>query len=179
MRQSGKRKSESGETEAGRQSGRVERALTRRRNGRQVLTAFLGSELVRDCRCGVDGIPSAGLNVAMALDRPQSAAVSADASVLQATARRLGEACAADQVILFGSRASGHAAPDSDVDLALILPDGSDARESLSTAQHLLWPRAFPVDLVAITASVWRRKATLLARQVATHGVVLYDRRAV
>ncbi|MBI2814394.1 MAG: nucleotidyltransferase domain-containing protein [Opitutae bacterium] len=101
-----------------------------------------------------------------------------DAALLKSTARRLGVACAADQVILFGSRAKGQAATDSDVDLALILPDGTDTRVRLQEAHRLLWPRRFPVDLVAIPASVWRRKTTLLARQITAHGVVLYDRGA-
>lgn len=78
----------------------------------------------------------------------------------RSTARRLGVACAADQVILFGSRAKGQAATDRDVDLALILPDGTDTRVRLQEAHRLLWPRRFPVDLVAIPASVWRGKTT-------------------
>ena len=128
-------------------------------------------------RCAVDGKARGGLSARVALNRNRSTAGLDDTSSLQNTARRLGEACVADQVILFGSRARGQARADSDVDLALILPDGSDTRARLNVAQRLLWPRTFPIDLVAIPASVWARKATLLARQISTHGVVLYDRR--
>jgi len=102
-----------------------------------------------------------------------------DAASLRATARRIGQACAAERVILFGSRATGRAAADSDVDLALILPDGSNARAKLNAAHRLLWPRRFPIDLVAITATVWAEKSTLLAREIEAEGIVLYERGAV
>lgn len=112
----------------------------------------------------------------MALDLKRSTAGLENASDLQTTARRLGEACMADQVILFGSTARGQAMTDSDVDLALILPDGSDTRAKLDKAHRLLWPRKYPIDLVAIPTTIWRRKGTLLARQIAAQGIVLYDR---
>ena len=102
-----------------------------------------------------------------------------EAANLRATALRLGQACAAERVILFGSRATGRATADSDVDLALILPDGSNARATLTTAHRLLWPRKFPIDLVAITATVWAEKSTLLAREIEAQGIVLYERGAV
>ena len=114
----------------------------------------------------------------MARDLEHKATGREDVAGLQVTARRLGEACAADQVILFGSRATGQAVSGSDVDLALILPDGSDTRATLNQAHRLLWPRTFPLDLVAISASVWRRKSSFLARQITAQGVVLYDRGA-
>lgn len=101
-----------------------------------------------------------------------------DAANLRATARRLGQACAADRVILFGSRASGRASVDSDVDLALVLPDAANARATLRAAHRLLWPRKFPVDLVALSATVWAHKSTLLAREIEAQGIVLYERGA-
>lgn len=112
------------------------------------------------------------------MNRAPEIAVLDDATALRSTAQRLGVACAADQVILFGSRARGQATGDSDIDLALILPDGTDVRRRLQEAHRLLWPRRFPIDLVAIRSSVWRSKATLLARQITAHGIVLYDRGA-
>jgi predicted nucleotidyltransferase len=125
--------------------------------------------------CAVDDLTADCLIRRMATTRDPGTATLPDAAELRATAQRLGAACAADQVILFGSRARGQAANDSDVDLALILPDGADTRARLQEAHRLLWPRRFPIDLVAIPASVWRRKTTLLARQITAHGVVLYD----
>jgi len=126
----------------------------------------------------VDGLTGGCLSGDMATTRQPDTTGLDDAAVLKSTAQRLGVACAADQVILFGSRARGQAAKDSDVDLALILPDGTDTRVKLQEAHRLLWPRPFPIDLVAIPASVWRGKTTLLARQITAHGVVLYDRGA-
>lgn len=128
--------------------------------------------------CTVDDLTGSCFCRRMVITREPDTSGLEDAALLKSTARRLGVACAADQVILFGSRAKGQAATDSDVDLALILPDGTDTRVRLQEAHRLLWPRRFPVDLVAIPASVWRRKTTLLARQITAHGVVLYDRGA-
>ena len=63
-----------------------------------------------------------------------------------------------------------------DKHMALILPDGSNARATLNAAHRLLWPRKFPIDLVAITATVWAEKSTLLAREIEVQGIVLYER---
>lgn len=90
----------------------------------------------------------------------------------------MGEACSAEWVILFGSRAKGTAARDSDVDLALIVPYGTDARTTLRQAHRLPWPREFPVDLVLVSASDWREKRSFLSRQITDQGVVLYERGA-
>ncbi len=90
-------------------------------------------------------------------------------------AQLIAEATPVDRIILFGSRAKGVAQPDSDVDLAVVLPEGADLRAGLQTIQRVLWPRPFPVDVVPITANDWLNRRSQLVREIADTGVTLYE----
>jgi predicted nucleotidyltransferase len=97
--------------------------------------------------------------------------------VLEEIARKVAEASKAASVVLFGSRSRGMADEQSDVDLALIFEDPQAMAAGIRDAHRTLWPRVFPVDLVPITSGALRRGDTLLAREIARTGVVLYGRR--
>ena len=84
------------------------------------------------------------------------------------------------KIILFGSRASGHATDDSDLDLLIIHTSQATNRKIRQQIDKLLWGRRFGVDLIV-------RKPEQVAQNVAdnnpfyTHnilsdGVVLYER---
>jgi len=90
-------------------------------------------------------------------------------------AQLIAEATPVDRIILFGSRSKGQFQPDSDVDLAIVLPEGADIRTGLKTIQRVLWPRPFPVDVVPITASDWLNRRSQLVREIADTGVILYE----
>jgi predicted nucleotidyltransferase len=79
------------------------------------------------------------------------------------------------QVLLFGSRATGHAQPSSDYDLALVFNSSDELRSGLRRAHRALWPRHHPVDLVALTAETFRQRNSVLAREVAANGQVLFQ----
>jgi predicted nucleotidyltransferase len=89
-------------------------------------------------------------------------------------ARQIAVASHAREVVLFGSRATGTGDEQSDVDLALVFDRPEMIPEGLRQAHRVLWPRRFPVDLVPITADALRRGTTLLAREIARTGTVLY-----
>ena len=83
-----------------------------------------------------------------------------------------------ERVILFGSHATGHARPDSDVDLLVLLPfEGKSFRKSLEILNRVN-PR-FPVDLIARrpddTARRYREGDPLI-REALDHGQVLHER---
>ncbi|MCS6244900.1 MAG: nucleotidyltransferase domain-containing protein [Opitutus sp.] len=89
-------------------------------------------------------------------------------------AQLIAEATPVDRIILFGSRAKGASQVDSDVDLAVVLPEGADLRAGVKTIHRALWPRPFPVDVVPISASDWRTRQSQLIREIADTGITLY-----
>ncbi len=72
---------------------------------------------------------------------------------LNTIVRRIVEIVQPVKIILFGSAARGSAGPDSDLDLLVVMPDGTHRRR---TAQHLysqLSGIGVPFDLVVATRS--------------------------
>lgn len=67
--------------------------------------------------------------------------------------RRLVEAYRPERIYLFGSRARGDAAPDSDYDLLLVVPDDAPPEHIRSRlAYEQLWETGTAADVL-----VWRR----------------------
>lgn len=121
----------------------------------------------RHARRGSSGRRAAGLDPALGLelDRVVAAIVAA---------------IHPDTVYLFGSRARGDAKPDSDFDLAVVVPDGSQRRrvamksyESLAAVRD----RSVGVDVVVLTPQLIATERDLvgsMARAVVREGVALY-----
>jgi predicted nucleotidyltransferase len=107
--------------------------------------------------------------------KPESIPVFQGVSV-SAWAEKIGLACGLDYVVLFGSLAQNATRADSDVDFALVFPDGADMRRGLRLAHRVLWPRPFPVDLVPFRASDLEKASSALAREVSSKGIILYAR---
>ncbi len=57
------------------------------------------------------------------------------------------------KVVLSGSVARGEMGPDSDVDLLIIMPDGTHRRHTMEEVHRLCIGWSFPVDVVVATAS--------------------------
>jgi len=112
---------------------------------------------------------SAGINPRMVKASPISN------QQLHTVAVAIASRCAVERVVLFGSRARNTATDDSDVDLAVVLPEGADVRASLRVIQRALWPRPFPVDVVPISSQAWHHRRGYLVREIADHGVTLYE----
>ena len=91
--------------------------------------------------------------------------------------KRIAEAVHPDQIILFGSRATGRARPDSDVDL-LVIYSGPKSKRELKLEIHDLFPDPdFSMDLAVLTPeelAAYRHVANTLAREVTERGVVCY-----
>ena len=58
------------------------------------------------------------------------------------------------RVILFGSRAGGTARPDSDIDLLVVMPDGTDRRRAMARIASRLPIYDVDVDVLVSTPSV-------------------------
>lgn len=79
------------------------------------------------------------------------------------------------RVILFGSRATGAARPDSDV---VVMPDGTDCRRMMTEASlHLPLERSVDIDLLVATPAVLERHRDnpgLVYRQILRTGRDVY-----
>ena len=74
-------------------------------------------------------------------------------------------------VYLFGSRANGHAGPDSDIDLAVLVEGKLDPVETWDLAQLLAGQADCDVDLVDL-----RRASTVMQHQIITSGRRLWEK---
>jgi predicted nucleotidyltransferase len=61
------------------------------------------------------------------------------------------------EIRLFGSRARGDARADSDVDLLVVMPDGTDLRETTIAILRLLRDAPFSKDVVVATPETLKR----------------------
>jgi excisionase family DNA binding protein len=85
-----------------------------------------------------------------------------------------------DAVLLFGSRARGDARPDSDFDLAIVVPDGVERRGLAMRAYETIARvegRTVGVDIVVLTPGIIAAERDLvgsIARAVVREGVPVY-----
>jgi len=91
-------------------------------------------------------------------------------------ARRAGEAAKAESVLVFGSRARGDAREDSDVDVALVLPEQADGRAALRAAIGATTHRRMPLDLVVLDCRTVAESRSRLAREVRREGILIYGK---
>ena len=57
------------------------------------------------------------------------------------------------RVVLFGSAARGEMGSDSDIDLLIIMPDGTHRRHTMEELHGLFMGLPFPVDVIVTTPS--------------------------
>jgi predicted nucleotidyltransferase len=86
-----------------------------------------------------------------------------------------------ERVILFGSHATGHARPDSDVDLLIVVPDEADPRAVTVQLYRSLAGMGVPKDLIVVRArdfARWRAVPGTVVSTAQREGRVLYGRSA-
>lgn len=76
-----------------------------------------------------------------------------NATQLDELVRRIITAVHPTQVILFGSAARGEMGPDSDVDVLVVMPDGTHKRHTMETLHGVFSGLPFPVDVIVTTTS--------------------------
>jgi predicted nucleotidyltransferase len=86
------------------------------------------------------------------------------------------------QIILFGSRASGENDETSDLDLLIVQDTGKSNREIRRRIERLLWGRRFGVDLVVRTPEEFQRNVAdgnpFYTHHILREGQILYERPA-
>ena len=63
------------------------------------------------------------------------------------------------RIILFGSRAKGTARPDSDIDLLVVMPEGTSRRPTAQRLYRAIVPPGVGLDYLVSTPSVLERHA--------------------
>lgn len=101
-----------------------------------------------------------------------------EAKIRQA-AEKIAAATYPERIILFGSFAQENAAPNSDVDLLVIMNFDGERQACVRKISEILYPRPFPVDiLVRKPAEITERLqwGDCFISDIVTKGKVLYER---
>ena len=83
------------------------------------------------------------------------------------------------KIILFGSRARGNARPDSDVDLLVVMPDGTDRRATAVAMYRRLADVPFAKDVIVTTPRDIERRfddVSSVLLPAMEQGMVLHER---
>ena len=100
---------------------------------------------------------------------------------LEPVCRIITETVKAEAIYLFGSRAYGTPADDSDYDLCVIIPENSmrpaDAVKAIRRA--LFSAQSVPLDVIVYRSNAFHQRAehAYLERKIAREGVLLYEHR--
>ena len=84
-----------------------------------------------------------------------------------------------ERIVLFGSRARGDARPDSDVDLLVVMSDGTDETRATIAIHALLHTMPLPKDVVVSTPSAIAHRGHIKGNVLyegLREGVVLHER---
>ena len=84
-----------------------------------------------------------------------------------------------DRILLFGSRARGDATESSDVDLLVVMPDGTDRRQTAIEMHVALGDLPAAKDIVVTTPAHIARRGHVIGtvlRPALREGRVLYER---
>lgn len=82
------------------------------------------------------------------------------------------------RIVLFGSRARGTAGPDSDIDLMILMPNGTHRRHTAQKLRREIQGIGAPYDLVVATPFDLERYGNspgLIYRDILREGKVVYD----
>ena len=81
------------------------------------------------------------------------------------------------RLILFGSRARGTAGDNSDVDILVVVPEGTHRRRMAQTIYERIWGVSVPLDIVVATPSdleKYKDTVGLIYKSALRDGVELY-----
>jgi len=71
--------------------------------------------------------------------------------ILDELVRRIVGAVQTSRILLFGSAARGDMHPDSDLDVLVVVPDGTHRRKTAALLSRALWDLGVPKDIVVVT----------------------------
>ena len=102
--------------------------------------------------------------------------------IIQEMVRRIAERFHPEQIILFGSHATGRAGQDSDVDLLVVMRGVEGRRRKTATAIDIaLKDASLPKDIIVVTPEELQRHRDMVGtiiRPALREGKVVYERTA-
>ncbi len=99
--------------------------------------------------------------------------------VLKEVTKRIVDALAPEQVILFGSYAEGRATADSDLDLLVVTERPLSRKERLAQTQGLLRDMPLPVQVITISRQEFEETRGIIggiAYPASKYGKVIYEK---
>ena len=102
-----------------------------------------------------------------------------DDAIVEAMVSRLTDRFKPERILLFGSRARGDATESSDVDLLVVMPDGTDRRQAAIEMHVLLGDLPAAKDIVVTTPAHIAERGHVIGtvlRPALREGTVLYER---
>lgn len=101
-----------------------------------------------------------------------------DDPTVEKIVRKIAEEIKPEKIILFGSRALGRAAKDSDIDLVVVY-EGEKPKREVQIAIHKLFKHPdFSLDVFVLSPEELESQKTIantLAREISERGLVLYE----
>lgn len=100
-----------------------------------------------------------------------------DKLLLDSISQRIVEAVHPTRIYLFGSRATGDAQSDSDVDLLVVYDGPMNTREAQMAIRRALRDRDFSLDLIVTSTYKFERYkhvVNTLAKEVNEKGILIY-----
>lgn len=97
--------------------------------------------------------------------------------ILDEAVRRIVNASHPSRILLFGSAARGDMHADSDLDILVIVPDGTHRRKTAIVLARALWDLGMPKDIVVVTESdvhQYRDEPSLVIQPALDEGRELY-----
>jgi predicted nucleotidyltransferase len=76
-----------------------------------------------------------------------------DSKMIDDLVRRIVEAVHPRRIILFGSAARGEMGPNSDLDVLVVMPDGTHRRNTSKEIYRQMWGFGFATDAIVVTES--------------------------
>ena len=105
--------------------------------------------------------------------------VTTEDAIVAAMVGRLADRFKPERILLFGSRARGDATEWSDVDLLVVMPDGTDRRETAVEMHVVLGDLPAAKDIVVTTPAHIAQRGHVIGtvlRPALREGTVLYER---
>lgn len=110
---------------------------------------------------------------------PSREQVTTEDAIVKAMVGRLTDRFKPERILLFGSRARGDATKWSDVDLLVVMPDGTDRRQTTIEMHVALGDLPAAKDIVVTTPAHIAQRSHVIGtvlRPALREGTVLYER---